>query len=53
MQEEQSNLIDNEAASAIKESLRGREFSDSAGLLREDRHRDLSEEESAAEHDVQ
>jgi len=47
MQEEQSNLIDKEAASAIKESLGGCEFSDSAELLREDRDRDLSGEESA------
>ncbi len=32
-------LSDEETAAKIKESLRGREFSDSAELLREDRNR--------------
>jgi plasmid stability protein len=36
---EGSSLSDEETASAIKQSLRGREFSDSAELLREDRYR--------------
>lgn len=36
---EDDPLSDDETASAIKRSLRGREFSDSAVLLREDRNR--------------
>jgi plasmid stability protein len=36
---EGSSLSDEETASTIKQSLRGREFSDSAVLLREDRDR--------------
>lgn len=36
---EKGSLSDEETATAIKESLRGREFSDSAELLREDRDR--------------
>lgn len=36
---EGSSLSDEETASAIKQSLRGREFSDSTELLREDRDR--------------
>ncbi len=36
---ERDALSDEERASQIKETLRGREFSDSAVLLREDRNR--------------
>lgn len=36
---ESDDLSDEERASQIKESLRGRKFSDSAVLLREDRNR--------------
>lgn len=36
---EDETLSDEETATKIKESLRGREFSDSAALLREDRGR--------------
>lgn len=36
---ENESLSDEETAMKIKESLRGREFSDSAAMLREDRSR--------------
>ena len=38
-EDENKTLSDEETAAKIKESLRGREFSDSAELLRKDRQR--------------